>query len=102
MSLKKRSRSSKQTSRSSAREGEEEEVVERESEGASGVTLREGDRFPQTVLALGGTRSCSHMPVRGEFAAASAAGSVSSGSVRASVTQNSRHGGAQEKQEAKR
>lgn len=57
-----------------------------------------------TVLArlgVGETRS-SLMPVRGQFVAASAAGSVSSGSVRASVTQNSRHGGAQEKQEAKR
>lgn len=42
------------------------------------------------------------MPVRGQFAAASLANSVSNGSVRASVRQNSRHGGAQEKQEAKR
>lgn len=38
----------------------------------------------------------------GQFAAASAAGSVSSGSVRASVTRDLQHGGAQKKQEAQR
>lgn len=63
-------------------------------------TVSRGDRFRVPLRCLLGVR------VRGvricQFAAASAAGSVSSGSVRASVTRDLQHGGAQEKQEAQR
>lgn len=57
-----------------------------------------GDRFPvppRCLLRVTRLRIC-------QFAAASAAGSVSSGSVRASVTRDLQHGGAQEKQKAQR
>lgn len=59
-----------------------------------------GDHFripPRCLLGVRvrGVRIC-------QFVAASAAGSVSSGSVRASVTRDLQHGGAQEKQEAQR
>jgi len=47
--------------------------------------------------------TCLVYPVRiCQFAAASTTGSVSSGSVRASVTRDLQHGGTQEKQEAQR
>lgn len=82
------------TNISRVREGEEE------SGAKTSAAFRE-NRFRNGARS-DGRRSNSHMPVRGQFAAASAAGSVSSGSVRASVTPNLRHGGAQEKQETQR
>lgn len=91
-----RSRPKKVPQTSRAREGEE---VERDRRQQRFVRIVSANGARSERLGVGETCS-SHMPVRGQFAAASAAGS---GSVRASVTQNSRrHGGAQEKQEAKR